>query len=419
MKHKKSRKNKNTTKSKTKSNNKNSKNKKKTKKIIINNIILKNKTPLLIQKISEKISEKATDYNDFFIPHLFNKKNNKTSYSPTINKEIVTLKTMPRQEIMDCNNKLAFELKEPLQIGIPGTLYGKKCFDYNSPEAKKYLLKNLAANKHLIISKIVPPIQLQANCWFNAMFATFFISDKGRKFFHYFRELMIKGKQKNGQIIQPEKLRNAFALLNFGIESCLIGNKYAYELNTNSIIHQIYDSIPKEYRSKYSYIVDVKKASNPLMYYMSIINYLNNNSILILLVKNCNTNWKEQVAQMVSDSKLPHIIVFEVFDSNKSAGDSGTFLNKPQSFDLKDGKYSLDSAVIRDKSGQHFCSTITCEHEEMGYDGMSFHRIVPLKWKDKINSTFRWKFEGSEDYDKTPLEWSFTHGYQLLMYYRV
>jgi hypothetical protein len=415
MKHKKSRKNNKANTKKTKANtktNKNNNNNKKNKKIII----IKNKTPLLIQKISEKVSD--TDYNDFFIPHLFNKKNNKTSYSPTINKEIVTLKTMPRQQILDCNNTLAFELKEPLKIGIPGTLYGKNCFDYNTPEAKKYLLKNLAANKHVIISKIVPPIQLQANCWFNAMFTTFFISDKGRKFFHYFRELMIKGKQKNGQII-PEKLRNAFALLNFGIEACLTGNKYAYELNTNSIIHQIYESIPKEYHSKYSYIVDIKKASNPLMYYTSIINYLNNNSILILLVKNCNSNWKEQVAQMVSQSKLPHIIVFEVFDGSKSAGDSGTFLNKPLSFDLKDGKYSLDSAVIRDTTGQHFCSTITCEHEEMGYDGMSFHRIVPLKWKDKINSNFTWKFEGSEDYDKTPLKWSFTHGYQLLMYYRV
>lgn len=418
MKHKKSRKNIKNNKTNTKKTkvntktNRNNNNNKKSKKIII----VKNRTPLLIQKISEKVSD--TDYNDFFIPHLFNKKNNKTSYSPTINKEIVTLKTMPRQQIMDCNNTLAFELKEPLKIGIPGTLYGKNCFDYNTPEAKKYLLKNLAANKHVTISKIVPPIQLQANCWFNAMFTTFFISDKGRKFFHYFRELMIKGKQKNGQII-PEKLRNAFALLNFGIEACLSGNKYAYEMNTNSIIHQIYESIPKEYHSKYSYIVDVKKASNPLMYYMSIINYLNNNSILILLVKNCNTNWKEQVAQMVSQSKLPHIIVFEVFDSSKSAGDSGTFLNKPLSFDLKDGKYSLDSAVIRDKTGQHFCSTITCEHEEMGYDGMSFHRIVPLKWKDKINSNFTWEFEGSEDYDKTPLKWSFTHGYQLLMYYRV
>ena len=110
-----------------------------TRKIINNNIIIQNKTPLLIRKASEKISDNV---NDFFIPHLFAKKNNKTSYSPTINKEIVTLKTIPRQKIVDCNNKLAFELKEPLQIGIPGVVYGKKCFDYNTQEAQKFLLKN-------------------------------------------------------------------------------------------------------------------------------------------------------------------------------------------------------------------------------------------------------------------------------------
>ena len=408
MKHKKTRKHKNKLKKYIKN--------KYTRKIINNNIIIQNKTPLLIRKASEKISDNV---NNFFIPHLFTKKNNKTSYSPTINKEIVTLKTIPRQKIVDCNNKLAFELKEPLQIGIPGVVYGKKCFDYNTQEAQKFLLKNLAANKHIIPSQIVPPIQIESNCWFNAMFVTFFVSDKGRKFFHFFRELMIKGKQKNGQII-PEALRNSFALLNFGIEACLTGNKYAYELNTNSIIHQIFLSIPQEYKTKYSYIVDIKKASNPLMYYMSIINYLNNNSILILFVKKCSSNWKDQINNLISQVKLPHIIVFEIYDNNnKSAGESGTFLTKPLSFEIKDAKYNLDSAVIRDKSQQHFCSTITCEHEEMGYDGMSFHRIVPLKWKDKLNSSFTWQFEGSLDNDNMPLQWSFTHGYQLLMYYRI
>ena len=411
MKHKKSR---NNTKKNTK--------KKNTKKIQINKktqkIILKNKTPLLIRNVSDKISDNldSPKFHKFFIPNLFNKKNNKTSYSPTINKGIVTLKTIPRQKILDCNNKLAFELKEPLQISVPNTFFGKKCYAYNTQEAQKYLLKNLAANKHVIPSQIVPPIQIQANCWFNAMFVTFFVSDKGRKFFHYFRELMIKGKQKNGQIIQPEKLRNVFALLNFGIESCLTGNKYAYELNTNSIIHEIYDAIPTEYKSKYSYIVDVNKASNPLMYYMSIVNYLNNNSILILLVTNCTSNWREQVLQMMtSQKKLPHIIAFEIFESSNGS----SFLNKPVSFKIGDGNYSLDSAVVRDNTGQHFCSTVTCEHQEMGYDGMSFHRIVPLKWKDKLNSNFTWNFEGSNNNDNKPLEWNFTKGYQLLMYYRV
>jgi hypothetical protein len=55
----------------------------------------------------------------------------------------------------------------------------------------------------------------------------------------------------------------------------------------------------------------------------------------------------------------------------------------------------------------------------MGYDGMSFHRLVPMQWKDMINTKKIWKFEGSNDNDGTPLQWSFMEGYQLLLYYRV
>jgi hypothetical protein len=86
---------------------------------------------------------------------------------------------------------------------------------------------------------------------------------------------------------------------------------------------------------------------------------------------------------------------------------------------VRDGKYEIDSAVVRDISKQHFCSTITCESKEMGYDGASFHRLVPLSWKQKMNSNMEWEFEGTNDYDGTPLKWSFTKSYQLLMYYRV
>jgi hypothetical protein len=165
-------------------------------------ILHNNKTPSNIVKISKEI-------DDFFEKG----KGNTQSYSPTINQELVTLKSIPRNPIYDCNNKEAFDLKGPLKIGIPGNIYGKNCFLYNSPEAKKYLLRNLAADKHINPNNIVPPIQSMSNCWFNAMFVTFFVSDKGRKFFHFFRQLMIEGKQKNGAII-PDKLRDAFALLN-------------------------------------------------------------------------------------------------------------------------------------------------------------------------------------------------------------
>jgi hypothetical protein len=361
-------------------------------------IIVPTSTPLNIRKISNKIARKL-------VPG---------SYAPTINQQLVTLKSIPRKELLDCNMEAAFKLKEPLQIGVPGTIFGKKCYNYYTPQAQAFMLRNLAADKHIDPKKIIPPIQAQSNCWFNAMFVTFFVSDKGRKFFHFLRQLMIEGKQQDGSVI-PEKLRDAFALLNFGVDACLTGNEFAYKLNTNSIIHQIYKSMPQSYIQKYPYIVDIDQAGNPLLYYISIINYLNNSSIQILFIRDANVNWKDKVVENVPKMRhLPHIIVLEVYDEVASK-----FNKKPISFIVNEGKYEIDSAVVRDVSKQHFCATLTCEGKEMGYDGMSFHRLVSLDWKHKMNANINWQFEGTKDYDGTPLEWNFTKSYQLLMYYRV
>jgi hypothetical protein len=128
--------------------------------------IIPSSTPLKIRKITNRVVAKG-----------FN-----ASYSPTINRELVTLKSIPREELGDCNIELAFQLKEPLKIKIPKS---SKCVEYNSIDAKKFLLQNLRADKHIIPKNVVPPIQMQSNCWFNAMFVTFFVSDKGRKFFHF------------------------------------------------------------------------------------------------------------------------------------------------------------------------------------------------------------------------------------------
>jgi hypothetical protein len=360
-----------------------------------NLIFVPNSTPNKIRKISNKINK-------------FVKKN---SYSPTINKELITLKSIERKDIIDCNIEEAFKLKEPLQIGDPKT---GKCHYYYTPEATKILMRNLAANKHVNPSKIIPPIQSHSNCWFNSMFVTFFVSDKGRKFFHFLRQLMIEGKQINGTAI-PKLLRDALALLNFGVDACLTGNEYAYKFNTNSIIHLIYKAIPNSYKVKYPYIVDIDEAGNPLLYYISIINYLNNNSIQLLFIREAKKNWKEVLLEYISKMPhIPHIIVLEVYDE-----DALEFNKKPTSFSLKNIAYKIDSAVVRDISKQHFCSTITCEGKEMGYDGMSFHRLVPLSWKHKINSNMDWEFEGTTDYDGKPLKWNFTKSYQLLMYYRI
>ena len=360
---------------------------------------LKNRTPGKVRRMSKNIAGKLATH----------------SYSPTINLDLVTLKSIPRKELLDCNIEAAFKLKEPLQIGIKGKLFGKSCHYYYTPEAKKFLLKNLSADKHINPDKIIPPIQSQSNCWFNAMFVTFFVSDKGRKFFHFLRQLMIEGKQQDGTAI-PEKLRDGFALLNFGIDAALTGNEYAYKLNTNNIIHLLFKGIPKSYKLHEPYIVDVDNAGNPVLYYKSIIHYLNNSSIQMLFIRDVNSKWKDKVIESVTKlGHLPHIIILEVYEQMASE-----FNRKPVLFSVNNGKYQIDSTVVRDISKQHFCATITCEGKQMGYDGASFHRLVPMEWKHKLNSDVNWQFDGTKDSDGiTPLEWNFTKSYQLLTYYRV
>jgi hypothetical protein len=334
------------------------------------------------------------------------------SYNPTINNKLVSLNSNYRQTLHNCNIKEAFHLKEPLKIGIPGFVYGKTCFSYDTPEAKQYLLANLKANKHIDINTVIPPKQLLSNCWFNCMFVAFFISDKGRKFFHFLRQLMIEGTQQNGSII-PTQLKHAFALLNFGIDASLQGNKFAYEMNTNSIIHKIYTSIPDKFKGHE--IIDINEAGNPLFYYLSIINYLKNKSISVMFIKEASTDWQSKVIKEYKQlKKIPHIIVFEIFDE-----DAIVFNKKPKSFRLHNAKFEIDSAIIRDMSKQHFSAAITAEKNEIGYDGMSFHKLTSLEWKDKLNSDYSWQFKGSlEETNGNPMIWNFRKCYQLLMYYR-
>ena len=368
-----------------------------------NLLILPNRMPTNIDEISNEINQTLAH----------NQTNLSASYSPTINKELVSLVSVDREPVYNCNNEDAFLLKTPLQIGIPGYIYGKYCHPYNSPEAKKYLLKSLRANKHVNPDKIIPPIQSLGNCWFNTMFVTLFVSDKGRKFFHFFRQLMIEGKQKNDVVI-PEKIRDGFALLNYAIDACLSGNKYAYIMNTNTIIKQIFDAIPDDYKSRFTYIKDIDEAGNPMRYYLSLINYLNNKDLQVTFLQNADEKWQTQLTEKVSTNTtnhLPHLIVLEFFD------DKNPTTNKPMSFYLNGAKYMLDSCVIRDTSAQHFSSLLTCEKKEMAYDGMSYHRLVFMDWKQRINTDFKWQFKGSEDNGRN-LTWNFMKGYQMLIYYR-
>jgi hypothetical protein len=391
--------------------NKNKFKKNKTRKKIYSFYQLPNLTQPNINNVSKIIYKELSENLSHDLPPLVDSvaiRQIDSSYSPTVNQELVMIQSVSRQPLIDCNNKKAFNLKDPLYIKIPG----KDCIPYYSPDAIKFLLKNLSANKHIKIDKIVTPVQIQSNCWFNTMFVTLFVSDKGRKFFHFFRQLMIEGIQSNGKKI-PSDIRNAFALLNYAIEACLTGNKYAYILDTNSIIRNIYKNIPDSYKKKLPNIRNVNEAGNPIRYYDSLIYYLDNKSIQIAFIENTNEKWKEKVtSQILNKPHLPHIIILEFYDGQNK-------IIKSEKINVEGTKYILDSCVIRDTTHQHFSANLTCNNKEVAYDGMSFHRIVPMNWKKYINTDFSWGFEGSNNSNGTPLKWNFTKSYQMLIYYRV
>jgi hypothetical protein len=363
---------------------------------------LPNNTPKEIDAISQKIKD-----------ILSVSASAKKSYSPSINRDLVTIKSISRDDLLECNSQKAFNLKEPIKINV-----GNKCYPYSDPVAKAFLLKNLSANKHVNSDKIITPKQSLSNCWFNTMFVSLFVSNKGRKFFHFFRSLMIEGHNAKKEPI-PQSLKNGFALLNYAIEACLTGNEYAYNMDTNAIIESVYKAIPKEYKDTLPYMTPTKQAGNPIRYYGSIMYYLNDQTIDMYFLSSANNNWNKMLNEKLKinenkTNKYPHIIVLEFFDA-----ESKTTTNKPTKFQLGNAKYQLDSGVIRDKNGNHFSSLLTCEKKEMAYDGMSFHRLVNMEWKKRINDNYSWRFEGSNDAEDRPIEWNFLSAYQMLIYYRI
>ncbi len=387
--------------------NKQTNKKAKTKKIHI----LANKTPKDIYQLSLRIQNNMDK----------NKKLDVSSYSPSINQELVSLKSVEREPVFDCNNTRAYQLKEPLKIGIKSKSSNKiKCLEFDNKDVIKQELKALQANKHIDPDIIVPPVQHMSNCWFNTMFMSFFVSDKGRKFFHYFRQLMIEGRQHDGTII-PKKLRNAYALLNYAIDATLYGHEFALRLDTNAVIKTIYDSIPKKFKKIAPYIVDINTASNPIRYYIGMADYLDHNPLQFLIPEAYDNQWPKQLSTFVKNMKnMPDIMVLEIFDGNEpgDVGNAGKVTNKKEKFTINGTKYVLDSCIIRDINRQHFCCLLTCEGKEYAYDGFSYKRLVKMDWKDKLNKDYSWQFEGTNNLDGSPMNWNFMKGYQMLYYYR-
>ena len=390
----------------------------------------------LLKKSSKKVSKKISKKSSKKVSKkISGKKSNKLfkikSYSPSINKKLVSLKNTVAFDLFGCKSR---SLEESLLTVNIGTLNKPKCIPYNNKLAVKNLLKNLKASVNLDCSKVVPPKQLNSNCWFNTMFMVFFVSDKGRKFFRFFRQLMIEGKQINGKAI-PRNLAMAFFMFNMAIEASYNLTEHtktiAYNFDSNLLIKNIYNSINNSTIHPNRNIRNVGESGNPLDYYLSIMHYLDNSSIKLKIIEfsndvierniiqkygkqsASNTVINEILLNILMSDKLPHILVLEYSDNN-----SNNIADKEKQLiiNTKSGKiqYKLDSIIIRDTSQQHFCALLTCNGIEMSFDGASYSRMTPFKWKDKINQNKDWTFKA--DYD---LKWNFRNGYHMAFYYRI
>ena len=358
------------------------------------------------------------------------------SFSPLLNKKLYvhSLKSLKPQTLKLCDNLLS------LQIIKNNTI---TCKAYNSSSVQELLLYNLKSSKHLNISRFIPPIQLSANCWFNTMFVTFFFSDKGRKFFRFFRELMITGRKLDNSPI-PSNIAKLFFILNLFIEASYnqntkskalfrIMNKLTNKLNTNFFIYHIYQIINNKPNSinpdilfnnnnKLYDIPNIKDAGNPLTYYESILKYLNYNTLKLMKQTITNkTNIKEIITRKFTNYLLniiPDIIIIEDFQSNSFYETSYELTSAENNV----YNYVLDAIILTNKdhfdpkANSHFVSVLTVNSLEYKFDGSSLSKLQRFNWKKMINTNKNWYFKENPIY--VPESYNFTKGYKIMFYYR-
>jgi hypothetical protein len=370
------------------------------------------------------------------------------SFSPTLNKYLVSLRRGNYHNIFGCGVEEKLEQISDnignIQIRIGTNPDGSdKCVDAKSNEGIEMMLKNLKLIEQINCMNIIAPMQVQSNCWFNAFFMQFFISDKGRKFTRFLRQLMIEGKSLNGSVIKPAKLRDSLLLLNMAIEACYnydgSTRDIALALNTNSIIKGIAKSIPRSFKDK-SLIKDVGKPGNPFSYYTALMDYLTSTtqtSFPIMMSVSSHLRFYELFTRKsINFDFFPHIITITTHSgritraNNKWLHSEDPNIKIQSKFTIHTGKdpskkatYELDSACVRDTKHAHFCSTLVCNKKEYGFDGGSFSRMSPFEWKKLINVDKNWTFKGSVwrtgDYANQSIYWNFKKSYVTYVYFRV
>ena len=348
------------------------------------------------------------------------------SFSPEINKKLVAKRKSPPDTSI---NQLSscVDFRDGARRDPKVFIKGVGCRPYFSAQGQHTLMKALSySRKNLKMEQVIAPKQVQSNCWFNTMFMVYFVSDKGRKFFKFFRQLMITGKKANGEIIKPPRLQFAFANLNLAIEASLSGTSLFEMFNTNALIKQIYSGIPVKGRTKA--IKSTGVANNPLAYYQAIMSYLNTENVKLLNIY-VNSSLigfnpfvrNELVWYLQKNGTFPDVLAIEILDQiSKNISDDKSKELVYANIDGQNVTYKLDSAVVRDTKKRHFCSVLEIGGKECGFDGASFRKLSAFKWKKFLNANKNWTFEGSTWTGTTDdILWNFKNGYQILFYYRV
>ena len=324
------------------------------------------------------------------------------SYRPSVNESLISLNSRNSNDdhhISACNIEkftLSNIATEPLEILVKG-----RCEQYFSPVAKTYLLQQLKKNKHVSMRKLIVPNQNSNNCWFNCFFVAFFISDGGRKFFHFFRTLMIKGELFNREKI-PQKIRKGFALLNYCIESCLTGAPYAQHMNTNVIVHYLYESM-KHFPNILDHqnnLPQKNMTGNSTMYLMTMINYLSLKSIRIKnfdafretrTLLDGNTLFAETAVikqdsitqlKLIENGKPPDLLIF-AYDTHYMKDRHKYYL-----LEINQYKYKLDTIIssAKHQSGRHVSALLTINRKFYLYDGAGVGvKLKECNWKPWLN----------------------------------
>jgi hypothetical protein len=115
------------------------------------------------------------------------------SYSPTINKLLVSLRRGDYSSIFGCGIEKQLQLVTKNIKDLKVRTSSGSCVSAKSEQGINAMINNLKLSNIINCNTIITPMQLESNCWFNSFFIIFFISDKGRKFSRALRQLMIEG----------------------------------------------------------------------------------------------------------------------------------------------------------------------------------------------------------------------------------